>query len=262
MKTKLTLALVIASASAGWSAPATPSVETLKQVLTARLVKLIPTGISERQVLYQDVRAGRSSPGYYPFQVTALIRDYEPGYPPNHYYGNTCVSRLDQVEFTLQPDNFGGWNVQGAMTPPLDTKQCKPNPAAGVSSIPVSTLTGTQAATGNPAPPPAATNNPPAGGGGGGAGKIAMGSYECWYFSQARLLMNFTTRAPGQYVGSDGKPGTYTMDANGRVTFHGGALDGILPAGFYAVYYEPQGLPTVSFRNSGGTEVEFCQKAR
>jgi hypothetical protein len=76
------------------------------------------------------------------------------------------------------------------------------------------------------------------------------------------MLLNFTIRSGSQYIGSDGKPGSYSLSAGGRITFRGGALDGVLPAGFYTVYYVPQGTPTVSFRNSGGSEVSFCQKVR
>ena len=91
---------------------------------------------------------------------------------------------------------------------------------------------------------------------------MAMGSYECWGNGSARMLLNFTVRSATQYTGSDGKPGTFTVDGGGRIAFRGGALDGAMPAGFYAVYYEPKGVPTVSFRSSRDSEASFCQKAR
>src|SRR5438067_1644939 len=105
-----------------------PSAETLKQVLTSKMLKLLPSGFTERQVLYQAVQPGN---GMNTFNVTAIIRDYGPGYPPNRYYGTTCVSRFDATPFTLMPDGRGGWDVQGALTPPIETHQCKPNPAQG-----------------------------------------------------------------------------------------------------------------------------------
>lgn len=250
------LALLFSGALAFSAAPAT---DTLKQVLTLRLQKLTPSGMTERQVLYQEVRAGTPNGGFYPFQVTAVIRDYGPGYPPNRYYGQTCVGHLDQVEFIMHADNFGGWDVQGAMTPPLNTTQCKPNPSAGASSIPLSSLTGAQAPSGNPAPP---ATEPARATASGGSGRVAVGSYECWGNGSARMLLNFTVRSASQYTGSDGKPGSFSVDANGRITFKGGALDGAMPSGFYAVYYEPEGLPTVSFRSPRGTEASFCQKTR
>lgn len=76
------------------------------------------------------------------------------------------------------------------------------------------------------------------------------------------MLMNFTIRSATQYTGSDNKPGTYSFDANsGRITFRGGSLDGAMPDGFYAIYHEPRGVPTVSFRSPRGSEAAFCQNA-
>ena len=136
---------------AGHAAPPAPSVDTLKQVLTARLKKLLPDGMNERTVLFQAVQAGTPSGNTYPFRVTALVRDYGRGYPSNHYYGQTCLGHLDELVFTLSPDAFGGWEVQGAMTPPLSTRECKNNTAEGVSSIPLAGLQGSPAGAGRPA---------------------------------------------------------------------------------------------------------------
>jgi hypothetical protein len=33
-----------------------------------------------------------------------------------------------------------------------------------------------------------------------------------------------------------------------------------MPAGFFAIYHEPQGRPTVSFRSERNSEAAFCQK--
>jgi hypothetical protein len=100
----------------------------------------MPGGSTERNVVYQSVRAGSGGGNDYPFQVTALIRDYGAGYPANRYYGKTCVSRLDKVEFHLRRDSYGDWQVEGAMTPPSEGRDCKDNPSAGVSSIPLSSV--------------------------------------------------------------------------------------------------------------------------
>ncbi len=230
-----------------------PSPDVLKQVLTKRLLALKPDGMTERQVLFQEVRAGTATGGEYPFQVTAAIRDYGPGYPANRYYGQTCVGHFDKVRFALHRDEFGEWTVEGAMTPPLATRECKPNPSAGVSSIPVSALAGTPAPAGSPA---AAPVTPQASG-------VSMGSYECWGNGSARMLLNFSIRSASQYTGSDGKPGSYSYDpSSGRISFRGGALDGVMPQGFYAIYHQPNGVPTVSFRSPGGSEASFCQRAR
>lgn len=75
--------------------------------------------------------------------------------------------------------------------------------------------------------------------------------------------MNFSIRSATQYIGSDGKPGTFSFNPSSTlITFSGGALDGIMPAGFKAVYYAPQGRPTVSFRGPSGGEASFCQRVR
>ena len=93
--------------------------------------------------------------------------------------------------------------------------------------------------------------------------KVAQGSYECWAHGSPRLLLNFSIRAEGKYTGSDNKPGTYSYDAKtGRIAFKGGALDGVMPEGFYTIYHEPHGKPTVSFRGRSGSEASFCEKAR
>ena len=75
--------------------------------------------------------------------------------------------------------------------------------------------------------------------------------------------MNFSVRSSNQYTGSDGKPGDYSYDAaSTRVIFKTGALNGVMPEGFYAVYYAPGGRPTVSFRSARGSEASFCQLVR
>lgn len=239
-----------------------PSAETLKEVLSRRLQSLRPTAMTERNVLFQEVRAGTPSGGTYPFQVTLLVRDYGPGYPANRFYGETCVSRFDKARFALSPYEFGGWQVEGAMTPSMEATKCTKNPAAGVSSIPLASLPGSSAPVGNlSASPqtPAATSPPP----GTAGGAVASGNYECWANGRPRLLQNFSIRSNTQYTGSDGVAGNYSLDpTTGRLAFRGGALDGVLPKGFYTMYHAPKGMPTVSFRNSEGYEVSYCEKVR
>jgi hypothetical protein len=202
-------------------------------------------------------QGGRRHPALIPFRATITIHDQETGYPPNHYYGQTCVGKLEAETYTLRLDEFGGWDAQGKMTPDVSTKVCKPNPSAGVSSIPVSTLQGSAAPAGGApavAPAPQTGSAPSAGHG------LAQGPYQCWANGQARPLLNFTAMGDNQYRDSEGHTGTMTVAANGRVTIRGGNLDGFMPAGFYAVYQSQQGRLTLSFRNSGGSEVQFCQK--
>ena len=93
--------------------------------------------------------------------------------------------------------------------------------------------------------------------------KVALGAYECWANGSARLLLNFSIKSAAEYTGSDNTKGTYAYaPGTGRITFKGGALDGVMPNGFYTVYHEPKGIPSVSFRNSSGNEASFCEKPR
>jgi hypothetical protein len=227
---------------AALQAQSQPSLDTFKQVLTQKLQALKPDGFTERNVLFESAQ-GRGGK----FQGVVNLRDYGPGYPPNHFYGTTCVSRLTS-SFTMFAGDGGRWMLDGGLTPSSNDKKCQNNPSAGVSSIPLAAVAGTPA-TGT-ATSPAAT----------ASGTAAIGSYECWANGQARLLMNFQIRSASTYTGSDGKPGTFTLDGNGHITFHGGAQDGIMPPGFTARYYAPQGRPTVSYIGPTGGEAAFCQK--
>ena len=66
----------------------------MKQALTKRLAELKPDGMTERNVLFQSVVAGKGMDGTYPFKVTMTIRDYGAGYPANRYFGETCVANI------------------------------------------------------------------------------------------------------------------------------------------------------------------------
>jgi len=203
-------AVILLGALTPLSFAAAPSVDTLKQTLNQSLLKLLPAGITERNVLFQDVRAGRPNGDLYPFQVTAQVRDYGTGYPANHYYGTTCVGKIEQAVFTLSPDDFGGWKVQGPMTPP--SSNCKPNPSAGVPSIPLATLSG--------APAPASHGTPSA---------LPTGEWAC-YGAGGRLLigLGFRLQAGGTYTNLDNRnKGTYNYQAAaGTIAFSGGHLAG------------------------------------
>ena len=90
---------------------------------------------------------------------------------------------------------------------------------------------------------------------------VPQGQYQCWSSNRANLTLNFTIAGGNRYTGYNGSQGTFSFDAGStRITFRGGSLDGVLPAGFYAIYHTPQGRPTVSFRNVSGNEAAFCQK--
>lgn len=190
-----------------------PSPDVLKQVLTKRLLSLQPTGTTERQVLFQSVTPAPRKGAFYPFTVTALIRDYGPGYPANKFYGETCVGKMDNWVFNLSPGANGQWAIDGRMT--VTDSTCTKNPSAGVSSVPLATLSGTPAPTGTPAAAPAA--------------ELHIGEWAC-YGTGGRLMagMGFRLQPNGAYVDLDNRrAGRYTHNkAAATLTFQGGFLDG------------------------------------
>lgn len=211
----------------------TPGVDTLKQVLDQHLQKLRPVGTTERNILFQEVRAGKQNPdGSYPFQVNAAVRDYGPGYPANRFYGETCVGPMDKRLFELSRDAFGEWQVSGAMTvTSSDGRQCKPNPAAGVSSIPLASLTGSPAPSGPAAAAadPAAPERNQQSAAKVGAGATPLGQYNCVMSAGGQLIHvgGFTLEAGGVYHDEDNGRGTFTYDSNQhQIAFQGAAMAG------------------------------------
>ena len=207
---------------AAYAVAQTPTTDDLKRTLDAQLMKLALKGTT-RTVLFEDVRAGSPNGGYYPFQVTATIHDYEAGYPTNKYYGQTCVGKMDKWKFDLRKDDFGGWIAQGRMT--VSDSTCKNNPAEGAVAIPLAGLPGSRA-------PAAAANasaksssiNASAGG-----IKLYVGQYAC-YGTGGRLMagMGFELKPGGGYQDLDGgRKGVYVYDAlASTLSFKGGFLDG------------------------------------
>jgi hypothetical protein len=205
----------------GYAEAAQPSVEQFKQVFEEQMQKLKPVGFTVRTVLFQEVRPGKANGGKYPFQVSATIHDYGPGYPPNHFYGSTCVGKMDKWKFDMRPDDFGGWIVEGRMTA---DSVCKDNPSEGVSAIPLAGLPGTTAEKAPPAdmktaPPPEARET----------GNLYVGEYAC-YGAGNRLMagMGFHLKPGGKYHDVDGeRGGSYAYDARAAtISFRGGFLDG------------------------------------
>lgn len=93
------------------------------------------------------------------------------------------------------------------------------------------------------------------------AAQVPKGSYECWAFSQPRMLLNFKVTAPGKYRASDNSMGTFKVDPATKAVTFTGYLKDVLPDGFKAVYKEPSGKPTVSFIGKSGSEASFCERA-
>lgn len=222
--------------------------DTAKQILDKRWQSLRPVGFTERNVLFQSVRAL----GPNRFSVTAAVRDYGPGYPPNHFYGSTCVGHFDDAVFSFRFDG-ANWQADGAFTAASGKTLCQNNPAAGVSSQPLASLQGASAPAGQIAAGPAPVKS----------GGMVEGSYECWNFNQARAGLNFAVRSGGRYTDSEGTAGTFSLNAgNQQVLFKGGLLSVLAGDGFQAIYHEPKGTPTLSIRSvKSGAEVSFCELA-
>ena len=218
------------------------SVEQVKQIMDQRWQQSKPESITKRSVVFQDIRAA----GNGRFLVSAIVHDYNSGYPPNHYYGNTCLLRFENLDTSIINDGTK-WAVNANFA--NYQRECKTNTSQGVSAIPVASLPGSSAATGVVTSGPAPTSYSP-----------KQGAYGCWSGNRSQLRFNFSIRGGGQYTDSVGAAGAFRFDNNNqRIEFQGGLLSN-LGAGYYAIYYEPEGLPTVSMRNSKGEEAVFCQK--
>lgn len=211
---KLIAALLLVAP--GYAAAAQPSVAQFKQVLNAQLQRVKTEGTTTRTVLFQDVVAGNPNGGYYPFLVTAIIHDYSQGYPPNGFYGETCVGKMEKRKFDLLADEFGGWKVQGPMT--ILGPECKKNSSEGVSAIPVTGLPGAPAVNG---PTEAKATAAPEG------GSLYLGEYAC-YGAGNRLMagMSFQLERGGKYHDVNGeRGGIYVYDAReSTISFRGGFL--------------------------------------
>jgi hypothetical protein len=199
-----------------------PSVELFKQVFNAHMQKLRPEGYTKRTINFVQVTPGTPNGGYYPFKVTAYVHDYGPGYPSNHYYGQTCLGKMDGWKFDLLKNDFGEWTVQGRFTA---DNECKNNPSEGAEAIPLSSVPGTSyTKTETPVIEKTQQKTSEA-----NASKLYLGQYAC-YGTGGRLMagMGFYLLPGGSYYDLDKqRGGTYTYNAqDATISFHGGFLSG------------------------------------
>lgn len=89
---------------------------------------------------------------------------------------------------------------------------------------------------------------------------VPTGSYECWAYGRARLLLNFTVTGTGRYRASDDSTGTFSYNPQTKALKFAGYLADVLPKGFTTIYHEPKGMPTVSFHAADGEEITYCEK--
>lgn len=69
------------------------------------------------QVTPEKTNSGTTS-----FKVSAYIHDYDEGYPPNKYYGQTCVGKMDNYNKKARTITFIGGFLSGQIGKNLSTK--------------------------------------------------------------------------------------------------------------------------------------------
>jgi hypothetical protein len=128
-----------------FAADEVPSVDDARQAIERRLMAAKPTDATERNVVLQNVQAETSNNGA--FWATAIIRDYSPGFPLNHFYGETCIGRVVAQgdnpgwRFVVTRNGLGNWEAEGRTTlQSSEGRKCTPNPSEGVSSMPLAGL--------------------------------------------------------------------------------------------------------------------------
>lgn len=209
------------------STDAQPTVEQFKQAFEVQMQKLTPEGF-KRTIVFQNVVKGQANGGYYPFKVEGYVHDYSAGYPANHYYGQTCLGKIDGFTYEMHKDEFGKWIVQGRFTVTTNYKDCKDNPSQGAEAIPLANVPGTvyhASNTGSSATVTNANTNTTDN----SASKLYIGEYASYGYGNRILAgMGFRLNNDGSYTDIDNKRGgRYVYDSkNATITFNGGFLDG------------------------------------
>jgi hypothetical protein len=200
-------------------ASAQPKTREVMQVLEYQIQRSKPSEILKRTVLIKDVKVGEGSGGVYPLVVSLTVHDYSPGFPPNKYYGKTCLAKVEHAAYRMVRDQLREWTIEGRTTFP-DAK-CVDNPAANVSSFPLDSLSGTR--VGSSAPMPAVMTK---------SLKTfvpRMGEYAC-VFPGGRMAANkgFRLKLDKTYTDvARAHGGTYVYEPFGMtLAFHGGFMDG------------------------------------
>jgi hypothetical protein len=238
----ISLLLIAAGLLSTCNSIAQPSTEIFKEVFVKQLQQLRPEGYERRTVKLVQVTPGKTTSGTTSYKVTAYIHDYDEGYPPNNYYGQTCVGKMENWIFKMLKDDFGEWMVQGAFT--VTNNSCITNPSDGVESQPLSAVPGTIYITGkNTAATKTASTSD-------NISSLYIGEYAA-YGTGGRMMagMGMILTSGNRYTDLDkGRGGTYIYNKqSGTITFKGGFLDGqigknVNTQGFdisSTVHYEP-----------------------
>jgi len=202
------------------------NVEQFKKAFYNQAMDLLPRGFEKRTVKFISVTQGATTSGIQNFKVTAYIHDYDEGYAPNRYWGQSCLSKFDALPYTMIKDAYGQWLVQGRFTILGANQKCEDNHSQGVSSLPIDAVPGAVYSPGAAKTAKPEFKGPPAKEAG---GQLYVGEYAC-YGTGNRIMagMGFTLLAGGKYYDGDRqRGGAYVYNATaGTITFVGGFLGG------------------------------------
>ncbi|MEO8336106.1 MAG: hypothetical protein ABI664_14100 [bacterium] len=209
-------ATVFFGAAAG--AEDAPTTRDFMLALDAQIQRAKPRDVFRRTIVFSDVHAGAPEANVYPFTATAIIHDYNPGWPPQYYYGKTCITRIVGTRYDMRHDRFGGWVVE--MKSKMPQPECADNAKEGKSAVPLDSLRGTRVGTSVALPESSTEKRVNV--------NLRLGEYACTYpggglASKFRFRLN----RDKTYTDLEGaRSGTYVFDRfAGTLTFHGGFLD-------------------------------------
>ncbi len=195
-----------------------PSAKDFMRVLDARIQRAKPREVFQRTVVFADVSAGAPEATVYPFTVTATIHDYNPGWPPDHYYGRTCITRIVRTRYNMLRDRLGEWTVETSAVTPQPV--CTDNPTEGKSAFPLDSLRGTRVGTSLPLPVLMTKKRVNV--------TLRIGDYACTGpGGRISLQMRFRLNPDKSYSDLEGaRGGTYVFEAlSATLRFRGGFLD-------------------------------------
>lgn len=208
----------VAPGRASGGATAAPSTREFMLALDAQIQRAKPREVFKRTIVFGDVRAGQPDGDVYPFTATVTIHDYNPGWPPDHYFGRTCITRIVSVRYELQRSRVREWVV--AATQEIPKPICTDNPEEGKSIFPLDSLRGTRLGSSAPLPALMTRKLPNV--------TLKLGEYACtWPGGRLASQMRFRLNRNKTYTDLDGaRGGTYTFDPfSTELRLHGGFLD-------------------------------------
>jgi hypothetical protein len=195
------------------AAQAQPSQGDAMLALDAAFQRISGYDGTQVTTIFQSVTPGAANGGSYPFRVSMVVHTSDPGYPPNGYFGKSCVETFSNHDFRLTADGYGGWEASGAMS--AYNIQCLPNPSEYQLGIPIESIEQTVAGVNG------TSSSGPSG------GNLTTGEWSCW--GNSGLVASLFLFEDGYYTDTGGNYGTYDADLRGgAIYFSGAALDGVV----------------------------------